>query len=142
MRVRAFVLRTAAFTALISLMGGGCWVEVLRSRGEAVVDWSIDGATDDDACARRGADHVDVRVIDGSGHVAARLTPTCDSFTTSVSLEGGFYHVDATLSDGRGLPVSSTVSAGPFEVRSYHLGRAHLDFGAESFLIAPLSARW
>jgi hypothetical protein len=130
-----------ATVALVVVGGviGGCWL--WRSRGEAVVHWTIDGTTDPAACVLNGADHVEIRMIDAWGHTSASATPACTAFTTGISLDDGWYHVDATLIDERGRAVSATTSAGPFEVVQGERGYVQIDFGPDAFVVAPLSQR-
>jgi hypothetical protein len=138
MGLRRLRFATVAFVVAGSMIGG-CWL--WRSRGEAVVHWTIDGATDPTACVLNGADRVEIHAIDAWGHTSASATPACTAFTTSLWLDDGWYHVDATLIDGRGRAVSTTTSAGPFEVVHDERGYVQVDFGFDAFVVAPLSRR-
>jgi hypothetical protein len=117
-RFRRLLLLVASMLILGGLVAGGCWLDVgpWHHTGYATLQWTIERSRDLNACARRKADRMEIRIIDSRGRTETHWTARCDLFEDTVLLDTGWYHADLTLIDTSGQNVSSALSTESFRV--------------------------
>jgi hypothetical protein len=101
--------------------------------GSLVVDWSIDGVKDPNACFQSGAAAIEIEIIDSFGGSPGTFQQACEAFATSISLPPGSYSANALLLDAYGAPRTTMIAINPYTVQSNAELDIPIDFPAASF---------
>jgi len=116
------------------LSTGGCFFSTSDHPhlGTLIVDWTVEGSKDPDACIANAVDRVDVVLRTWDGRFVDEFQENCEEFELAVDLDPGDYEVDALLVDRRGAELTTSVQD---DVRIYS-GRgtvSAVDFPPSSF---------
>ena len=133
-------------SALLALFAAGCEVHTHSHgyydddyyydedySGWLSIDWSLDDSLDPDACDHYDAYETEL-ILYEDGHEIEHFSPRCEEFELSIDLHDGEYSLDATLIDGHGDPVTTTLSLDDIDVYEGHETRISLDFPLDSRL--------
>jgi hypothetical protein len=101
--------------------------------GSLVVDWSIDGLKDPNACFQSGAAAIEIQILDSFGGSPGTFQQACEAFATSIALPPGSYAANALLLDASGAPRTTTIAINPFTLESNTELDIPIDFPASSF---------
>ncbi len=104
-----------------------------RPSGTLVVDWTVDGTKDPQACRDFGVDRVSVVLRTRSGAFVEELRPLCERFETALELVPARYLVDAVLLDFERFELTTTVFADA-SVYDFETTIVPVGFPSDSFL--------
>jgi hypothetical protein len=133
-------MKTLLAASLALFVLPSCFIEadddhppIVVGTGYAVVDWTIAGVKDPDACFDFGADVLSVQVSTASGAFLGDYEQDCEVFETSIELEPGRYIADATLLDSAGFASTTTIPLDPFRIYGGDELVLPIDFPPDSF---------
>jgi hypothetical protein len=101
--------------------------------GLLVVDWSIAGTKDPNACTQSAAATIAVNVTLDTGQPVAGYQQACTTFATSIGLAPGRYAATALLLDAAGTPRTTAVPIHAFTILGNDTLNIPIDFPASSF---------
>jgi hypothetical protein len=130
-------LQASPILVALALGASGCEVHTggdayTDDEGSLTVDWTLDDTDDPDACDDYEARSLEIIIYDERESVASRIHPRCDDFDAEVYLPDGVYSIDATLLDGSGGDVSTTLSVDDIDVYAGEDTPISLDFPQDS----------
>jgi hypothetical protein len=107
---------------------------VFIGTGVVVIDWTINGTKDPNACVALGANNIRVTILtpDGLGGLGD-FTQLCEAFATSITLSAGDYAADAFLEDATAAPRTTVVQIAPFTIFGDDQITIPIDFPQSSF---------
>lgn len=106
---------------------------VASRSGSLVLDWTIDGTKNPDACDQSDAAMLDVTVTTRLGAPVGEFQESCRAFTTAVDLPAGDYSAEAVLLDGSGRDRTTAVQLGTFTLYGDDQLSVPVDFPPSSF---------
>jgi hypothetical protein len=101
--------------------------------GQLTVDWSINGTRDPNQCSQGAAAAIEITVTNSAGLPAGRYQQSCNTFSTSITLDAGTYSAAAYLVDAAGTPRTTTIQINPFTLRGNDNLQTPIEFSADSF---------
>jgi len=129
----AVVLSASATACTIHAETPDLVIEDSSSDSTLVVQWSIDGITDDEDCFRADAQKIQISIDDMDGIEVGTYLRSCSAFETSISLPPGRYEAFAVMLDGDGRPRTTEVEVDPFRLYGDDSLTIPLDFPLDSF---------
>lgn len=99
--------------------------------GFATVQWSIGDKTDAAQCKARGAQAVELVLINTKNNEITRQVVPCDRFDASVQVAADKYVGTISLVDENGKAVSEPLPVGPFDVSASEATTRKVTFPAE-----------
>jgi hypothetical protein len=106
----------------------------LVQTGEAVMDWTIDGAKDPARCRATGAATFHVALYGSNGSFAGEYVQDCSALATTISgLTADSYTGRADLQDSAGKARTTAVNLAAFDVIAGASVTVGLDFPSDSF---------
>jgi hypothetical protein len=105
----------------------------VATSGALVVDWSINGTKDPNACFQSASATLEVQIFTDFGAAAGTFEQACTAFATTISLSPGRYTANALLLDGVGNPRTTAVPINPFTIVGNDQLDIPIDFPASSF---------
>lgn len=99
--------------------------------GFATVQWSIGDKTDAAQCKARGAQAVELVLINTKNNEVTRQVVPCDRFDASVQVAADKYVGTISLVDENGKAVSEPLPVGPFDVSASEATTRKVSFPAE-----------
>lgn len=132
MSISRFVVQSLALPGLLNL--AGCFFSSSDGPrlGTLVIDWTVEGSKDPEACAANAADRIDLVLRSWDGTVLDQFQENCEQFQTAVDLDPGDYEVDAILVDRHGDELT-TSARDDVSVYSNRSSVSALDFPVSSF---------
>lgn len=132
------LLGTVAAAAALGTQALGCSTTVSEPppppAGEALMQWSVEEATDPDACSAHGATTFHVSLYNAAGGFAGEWVQDCTAFATTIyGLDPDDYTGHAELTDSDGNARTTSVSLQPFTVVGDTSTSVSIDFPADSF---------
>lgn len=128
-------LQLSPLVIAIAIGASGCEVHTGGSyhddEGSLTLDWTLDDTDDPGACDDYEARSLEIIIYEG-GSVASDIHPRCDDFEAEIYLPDGVYSIDATLLDGSGRDVSTTLSLDDIDVYASEDTPISLDFPQDS----------
>jgi hypothetical protein len=128
--------RQVACSLIMAVVATGCFSSGegdYQPSGTLVIDWTVDGSKDPQACRDFGVDRVSVVVRTRSGAFVEELLPLCERFETAIELVPTRYLVDAVLLDFERFELTTTVLANA-SVYDFEIAIVPVGFPRDSFL--------
>jgi hypothetical protein len=104
------------------------------AQGTVVLDWTIGGVKDPDACAQSAVATVQTSVTDASGASVGTFQQACPAFSTNITLFPGMYNADVVMLDSAGNPRTTTLPVNTFSIHGADTLSIPIDFPPSSFL--------
>jgi len=102
--------------------------------GSAVMQWSVEEATDPGACGARGATTFHVTLYNGIGAFAGEWVQDCSAFATTLfGLDPDDYTGHSELTDAAGNARTTSVNIRQFTIVGNSSTTVTIDFPADSF---------
>lgn len=105
----------------------------ITTAGTLVVDWTVDGRADPDACDQSAAATLDTSVWTSQGDPVGEFSDPCDVFVTSIDLEPGSYYAEAVLRDAYGADRTTAVPMDDITIFGGDTLTVPVDFPSSSF---------
>jgi hypothetical protein len=134
------------FTFVLAAIAIGCGGEdhhaapqppETSTTGSLVVDWTIQGAANPDACTSAAATAIEIAVVDIANRPIGTFQASCNAFIFGIGLQQGNYAVSARLLNAAGLPITPPTGVTPFTMNVKSELTVPIDFPSSVFGPGP-----